>query len=209
MWAATQTNDPYAAASSLNWNLQGCQHIFSAAVSGLAFVAETIDHLWYFCAAFLAPLCPPDVLSLSDSQCNARTGTLKCTYNCPSWLQVFVAMKDKMDLAIGVALGSSIQIAIFVIPFVCLVGWATGHHFYLNFEPFAVLVLTLAVIHAYFVSSDGQSHWLLGVLLVATYVLVRLHFHQFTGTSWGCWDAMRPIVAKHTLPPTCHSAVSD
>ena len=83
-------------------------------------------------------------------------------------------MKDKMDLAIGVALGSSIQIAIFVIPFVCLVGWCTGHHFYLNFEPFAVLVLTLAVIHAYFVSSDGQSHWLLGVLLVATYVLVRL-----------------------------------
>lgn len=116
-------------------------------------------------------------------------------------------MKDKMDLAIGVALGSSIQIAIFVIPFVCLVGWATGHHFYLNFEPFAVLVLTLAVIHAYFVSSDGQSHWLLGVLLVATYVLVRLHLHHPAGTSWGCWACCEARCEEPMLPPTCHSIV--
>ena len=110
-------------------------------------------------------------------------------------------MKDKMDLAIGVALGSSIQIAIFVIPFVCLVGWATGHHFYLNFEPFAVLVLTLAVIHAYFVSSDGQSHWLLGVLLVATYVLVRLQLHLLAGTSWGCCACCEAAVNSQRCLP--------
>ena len=104
-------------------------------------------------------------------------------------------MKDKMDLAIGVALGSSIQIAIFVIPFVCLVGWATGHHFYLNFEPFAVLVLTLSVVHAYFVSSDGQSHWLLGVLLVATYVLVRLPLQ------WAAGHAVKPPASSQCCLP--------
>ena len=93
---------------------------------------------------------------------------------CEHITAVFVAMKDKMDLAIGVALGSSIQIAIFVIPFMVIVAWIMGLPFYLDFEPFATMVLTLAVIHAFFVSSDGNSNWLLGVLLVATYTLVAL-----------------------------------
>ena len=51
-------------------------------------------------------------------------------------------MKDKMDLAIGVALGSSIQIALFVIPFVVIVGWAASKPFLLNFDAFTVLILT-------------------------------------------------------------------
>ena len=93
---------------------------------------------------------------------------------CEHITAVFVAMKDKMDLAIGVALGSSIQIAIFVIPFMVIVAWILHLPFYLDFEPFATMVLTLAVIHAFFVSSDGNSNWLLGVLLVATYTLVAL-----------------------------------
>ena len=93
---------------------------------------------------------------------------------CEHITAVFVAMKDKMDLAIGVALGSSIQIAIFVIPFMVIVAWCMGLPFYLDFEPFATMVLTLAVIHTFFVSSDGNSNWLLGVLLVATYILIGL-----------------------------------
>lgn len=94
---------------------------------------------------------------------------------CEHITAVFVAMKDKMDLAIGVALGSSIQIAIFVIPFMVIVAWILHLPFYLTyFEPFITIVLTLSVIHAFFVSSDGNSNWLLGVLLIATYVLIAL-----------------------------------
>jgi Ca2+/H+ antiporter len=55
---------------------------------------------------------------------------------------VFVAVKDKMDLSIAVALGSSIQIAVFLIPAVVLTGWATGKDFTLDFDAFAVLMLT-------------------------------------------------------------------
>ena len=51
------------------------------------------------------------------------------------------------------------QISIFVLPLVVLVGWAIGKPFYLNFDPFITIVLTLSVIHAYFVSSDGNSNW--------------------------------------------------
>lgn len=94
---------------------------------------------------------------------------------CEHITAVFVAMKDKMDLAIGVALGSSIQIAIFVIPFMVIVAWILHLPFYLTyFEPFITTMLTLSVIHAFFVSSDGNSNWLLGVLLIATYVLIAL-----------------------------------
>jgi Ca2+:H+ antiporter len=87
---------------------------------------------------------------------------------------VFVAMKNKMDLAIGVALGSSVQIAIFVFPAICLIGWIIGQPFLLAIDPFAAIVLTMSVVHAYFVSADGHANWLLGVLLISTYVLVGL-----------------------------------
>lgn len=62
--------------------------------------------------------------------------------HAPAAAAVFVAVKNKMDLAIGVALGSSIQIAIFVIPVTVLAGWAMGRPFTLDFDTFSVLMLT-------------------------------------------------------------------
>jgi Ca2+:H+ antiporter len=82
----------------------------------------------------------------------------------------------QMDLSLGVAVGSSIQIAIFAIPFAVLYAWATGRPFSLDFDPFAVMALTISVIHANFVTSDAQSHWLMGIQLIATYVLIALTF---------------------------------
>jgi len=95
---------------------------------------------------------------------------------CEHITAVIVAVKNKMDLAIGVALGSSIQIAIFALPFTVLVGWATGHPFSLDLDPFICLCLTIAVIHANFVTADSNSHWLMGVELIATYVLIAVAF---------------------------------
>ena len=93
---------------------------------------------------------------------------------CEHITAVLVAMKNKMDLALGVAVGSSIQIATFALPFIVLVGWATGHAFSLDFDPFIVLVLVISVIHANFVLNDARSHWLMGVQLIATYVLIAI-----------------------------------
>ena len=94
---------------------------------------------------------------------------------CEHITAVFVSIKNKMDLAIGVALGSSIQIAVFVIPVTVVVGWIAGKPFYLDsFSPFPTLMLTFAVIHAYFVSSDGNSNWLMGVELITTYALIAM-----------------------------------
>lgn len=55
---------------------------------------------------------------------------------CEHLTAVIVAYKNKMDLAMGVAVGSSIQIAVFVIPFVVLVGWGIGKEFLLDFDTF-------------------------------------------------------------------------
>jgi len=98
---------------------------------------------------------------------------------CEHITAIFVAVKNKMDLAIGVALGSSIQIACFVLPVIVLVSWAigpvNGHKpFTLDFDAFITLILTLSVIHAYFNSADGNSNWLAGVQLVTTYILIAL-----------------------------------
>ena len=46
-----------------------------------------------------------------------------------------------------------------MLPLVVLVGWIIGKPFYLDFDPFITIMLTLSVIHAYFVSSDGNSNW--------------------------------------------------
>ena len=82
---------------------------------------------------------------------------------------VFVAVKNKMDLAISVALGSSIQIATFVLPVTVIAGWIMGNELTLDFDPFAVLMMTVSVILAYFVSSDGSSNWLLGLQLFSIF----------------------------------------
>eukprot|EP00798_Chlamydomonas_sp_ICE-L_P021145 gene21146-28035_t len=62
---------------------------------------------------------------------------------CEHMTAVMVAMKNKMDLSLGIAVGSSLQIALFAIPVVVLAGWITGHDFSLNFDFFSVIVLLL------------------------------------------------------------------
>lgn len=95
---------------------------------------------------------------------------------CEHLVAVMVAMKNKMDLALGVAVGSSIQIAMFAIPFAVVYGWATGKPFSLDFDPFATLALTVSVIHCNQVTSGSSSHWLMGAQLIAVYVLIAIAF---------------------------------
>ena len=80
---------------------------------------------------------------------------------------VTVAIKDKMDLAIGVAVGSSMQIALLVIPLVVVLGWIIGNdNMTLLFDGFQIAVLFVAVLLVNYLIQDGKSHWLEGVLLM-------------------------------------------
>jgi hypothetical protein len=73
---------------------------------------------------------------------------------------VTVAVKDKMDLAIGVAVGSSMQIALLVLPFTVVLGWIMGKdNMNLNFDGFQIAVLFVAVLLVNYLIQDGKSHW--------------------------------------------------
>lgn len=89
---------------------------------------------------------------------------------------VTVAMKNKMDLSVSVAVGSSLQIALFVAPVLVIAGWFLGQPMDLNFNPFELVAVAVAVLIANSISSDGNSNWLEGILLLATYAIIALAF---------------------------------
>ncbi|EXJ94131.1 hypothetical protein A1O1_02524 [Capronia coronata CBS 617.96] len=88
---------------------------------------------------------------------------------------VTVAIKDKMDLAIGVAVGSSMQIALLVLPLVVVLGWIIGKDdMTLFFDGFQIAVLFVAVLLVNYLIQDGKSHWLEGVLLMILYIIIAV-----------------------------------
>ncbi|KAF3039513.1 hypothetical protein E8E12_004695 [Didymella heteroderae] len=88
---------------------------------------------------------------------------------------VTVAMKDKMDLSIGVAVGSSMQIALLVFPFIVILGWILGKDcMTLYFDTFQIATLFVSVLLVNYLIQDGKSHWLEGVLLMASYIIIAV-----------------------------------
>lgn len=108
---------------------------------------------------------------------------------------VVVALKDKMDLAIGVAIGSSMQIALLVTPFLVILGWIIDQPMTLHFETFETVVFFLSVLITSYViavsfpllsssqskrklmtGQDGKSNYLEGAMLLGMYTIIALAF---------------------------------
>ncbi|KAF1737872.1 Vacuolar calcium ion transporter [Beauveria bassiana] len=88
---------------------------------------------------------------------------------------VTVAIKDKMDLAIGVAVGSSMQVALFLIPLLVIIGWGLGNEYMdLSLDEFQVAVMFVAVLLTNYLIGDGKSHWLEGFLLICLYAIIAV-----------------------------------
>ncbi|GAB4213717.1 MAG: calcium/proton exchanger [Synechococcales cyanobacterium] len=96
---------------------------------------------------------------------------------------VSVAIKNKMDLAVAVAVGSTLQIALFVAPLLVIAGRFLGQPMDLSFNPFELVAVAVAVLIANSISSDGRSNWLEGSLLIAAYAIIALafYFHPVSG----------------------------
>jgi Ca2+:H+ antiporter len=90
---------------------------------------------------------------------------------------VTVAMKNKMDLSVSVAVGSSLQIALFVAPVLVIAGWFLGKPMDLNFNPFELVAVLVSVLITNSISSDGRSNWLEGTLLLAAYAVLGFAFY--------------------------------
>lgn len=91
---------------------------------------------------------------------------------------VLMAAKDKMDVAINIAVGSSIQVALFVAPLLLLLSYAMGPRpMDLIFTPLEVLAVTVSVVVMALCANDGESHWMEGVQLLAVYVIMGIAFY--------------------------------
>ncbi|KAH7647008.1 calcium antiporter [Cryptosporidium bovis] len=87
---------------------------------------------------------------------------------------VSVAIKNKVDLTMGVAVGSSTQIALFVVPFSVIVGWLLCKPMTLSFTPVSAIILLLTNLIVIGIVQDGESNWFEGVLLIISYCIVAV-----------------------------------
>jgi Ca2+:H+ antiporter len=94
---------------------------------------------------------------------------------------VTVSVKDKLNLSISIAVGSSIQIALFVIPFIVTLAWIVGKPLPMVFDPFETIVLFLAVITVNYTTQDGKSNYMEGMILMGLFIIIATASFFYTG----------------------------
>ena len=91
---------------------------------------------------------------------------------------IAMARKNKMDLTVGISLGSSIQIALFVAPVLVLLSYFIAPHpLLLSFSMAEIGSMFLAVVIGAMISGDGRSNWYEGVQLITVYIMIALMFY--------------------------------
>ena len=93
---------------------------------------------------------------------------------------VLVAMKNKMDLAVHICVGSSLQIALLVAPVLVFASLLMGHAhpLDLHFTPLEIIAVVMAVGVLALICQDGETHWMEGVMLLGVYIIIALAFYH-------------------------------
>jgi Ca2+:H+ antiporter len=94
---------------------------------------------------------------------------------------VLMARRNKMDLSIGIALGSSMQIALFVAPILIFASYLFGRPMHLEFSIPEVVAVIASIIIVEQITSDGESNWLEGVQLLSVYAILAILFYFLPG----------------------------
>jgi Ca2+:H+ antiporter len=94
---------------------------------------------------------------------------------------LYIAFKDRVDLTMAIAAGSSIQVATFVAPLLVLISLFYTTHLDMVFHPLELVILALASILFALISLDGESSWLAGIQLVALYIIACIVFFFIPG----------------------------
>lgn len=152
--------------SAIHWSMKRAVITLVAATVGVAFMAhmligavEHTAHVWGMNEVFVGVI----LLAIIGNAAEHSTAVL-------------VAMKNQMDLSYTIAIGSSIQIALFVAPVLLFCSYAFGQPMDLIFTPFEVAAVAMTVGVLALVALDGSSHWMEGVLLLAVYVILGIAF---------------------------------
>ncbi|KAG8626830.1 hypothetical protein KVT40_005775 [Elsinoe batatas] len=149
------------------------EEVMSFTASGMLLLIST--GLVAVCAEFLVGAIPGMIAASDVSEEFVGLIILPVVSNAAEhFTAVTVATKNKMDLSIGVSLGSSIQIALFVTPFIVLLGWIIGQPMTLFFNLFETLAIFVTVFVVNFLVLDGRSNYLEGSLLCAAYTIIAV-----------------------------------
>jgi len=87
-----------------------------------------------------------------------------------------MAIVEKVDITIGIAIGSSTQVALFVVPFSVIIGWALGQPMDLAFGSMHTTVMLFAVLIAFSITTDGSTNWFEGWMLMVAYAVIATLF---------------------------------
>jgi Ca2+:H+ antiporter len=90
---------------------------------------------------------------------------------------IMSAMKNKVNLSLETAIGSSIQISLFVTPLIIIFGYFMGIQINLVFDTFQIIMTSIAVGMSYFVFQDGRTYWFEGAILIAIYLMITLAYY--------------------------------
>ena len=94
---------------------------------------------------------------------------------------ILMALKNQMDLAVGIALGSALQVALFVAPVLVFASYLRETPMDLLFSTLEVVAVILAVLVARMVAEDGESNWLEGAMLLMVYAILGVAFFYLPG----------------------------
>jgi Ca2+:H+ antiporter len=89
---------------------------------------------------------------------------------------VIMALKNKMDISLEIAIGSSTQIALFVAPLLVFLGYFMGRPLDLIFTSYELVVIIMATVITAMISMDGRSNWLEGAQLLSAYAIMAIAF---------------------------------
>ncbi|KAF2025764.1 vacuolar calcium ion transporter-like protein /H(+) exchanger [Setomelanomma holmii] len=158
--------------------------ILSPVAAGVALVVVTV--MVAICAEFLVNSIDSIVESAHISKTFVGLVLIPIVGNAAEHVTaVIVAYKGKMDLAINVAIGSSMQIALFVTPFLVLLGWAMGQPMTLHFQGFETIVFFISVLIVNYLIQDGKSNYLEGAMCIGIYAIIALAFYIYPDDAAG------------------------
>lgn len=167
--ARPQDKDPVSrepAHIDTHWSIRHAVILLIAAVALIALMSE-----------FLVGAVEPVTESLGLSEFFLGIILIPLVGNAAEHLvAVQVALKNQMDLSLSIAIGSSLQVALFVAPILVFLSLLVGHPMPLEFSYFELAALTAASFVAALVSLDGESNWLEGAMLLIVYIILGLAF---------------------------------
>ncbi|MBI5960927.1 MAG: calcium/proton exchanger [Chloroflexi bacterium] len=153
------------------WSTQTALIVLAAATVGIVFMSE-----------FLVGSVEPVVHELGWSELFVGVIIVPIVGNVAEHLvAVQVAIKNRMELAMTIALGSSLQVALFVAPVLVFISLLFEHDLTLAFSLPEVIALAAASYVAASITEDGESTWFEGVMLLGVYLIVALAFFLLPG----------------------------